>query len=80
MKAPNTNFTKFGKNDLYKSNFSKFYLNAIITNPNITKYTLEPPNTGILEVFSVFANTKCHSLTITQETVEEEMLLRQQLW
>ena len=35
------------------------------TYPNLTKYIIEPPNTGILKVFSVFANTKCLALLRT---------------
>ena len=61
-KVPNTNFTKYVKIDLIQIKFSQIFPNANNTNPNLTKYIKEPPNTGILNVFSVFANTKCHAL------------------
>ena len=65
IEVPNTNFTKYVKNDLIQIKFSQIFSSAIITNPNLTKYIIEPPNTGILKVFSVFANTKCHALPVT---------------
>ena len=55
--VPNTNFTKYVKIDLIQN-----FPNANNTNPNLTKYIKQPPNTGILNIFSVFANTKCHAL------------------
>ena len=64
IEVPNTNFTKYVKNDLIQIKFSQIFSSAIITNPNLTKYIIEPPNTGILKVFSVFANTKCHALIL----------------
>ena len=60
----NTNFTKYVKIDLIQIKFSQIFPNANNTNPNLTKYIKEPPNTGILKVFSVFANTKCHALVL----------------
>ena len=62
IEVPNTNFTKYVKIDLIQIKFSQIFPNANNTNPNLTKYIKEPPNTGILNVFSVFANTKCHAL------------------
>ena len=62
IEVPNTNFTKYVKIDLIQIKFFQIFPYANITNPNLTKYIKEPPNTGILKVFSVFANTKCHAL------------------
>ena len=64
IEVPNTNFTKYVKIDLIQIKFFQIFPNANITNPNLTKYIKEPPNTGILKVFSVFANTKCHALAM----------------
>ena len=69
IEVPNTNFTKYVKNDLIQIKFSQIFRNAIITNPNLTKYIIEPPNTGILTVFSVFVKTKCHALHSPHGTV-----------
>ena len=67
IEVPNTNFTKYVKIDLIQIKFSQIFPNANNTNPNLTKYIKEPPNTRILNVFSVFANTKCHALVGTTE-------------
>ena len=68
-KVPNTNFTKYVKIDLIQIKFSQIFPNANNTNPNLTKYMKEHPNTGILNVFSVFANTKCHALFIIARSI-----------
>ena len=79
IKSPNPNFSKYFWNDYLQIKKYQILLEWLFANPNITKYLLDPPNTEIFKVFSVFGQTKCHSLVVYQD-MEKSISLHILFW
>ena len=74
-KYQNQIFPKSWKLTFLITNFTKFYWSAFNTNPNNPKYTLEPLNTEIFKVFSIFDSTKWNSLVLTTDNEIYRLIL-----